>query len=340
MTNYILKDESASYYECGFSCDSQIFIRLGNEAFYITDGRYTIEAKEALKDAEVIEADTNLLKSANSLLKDTKIKEILYDPKEWSVYEFEKLKDNLNIKFTPKENFLQIKRIIKTDKEIELLKKAVKLGADRFEQYAKRLTTLLDKDERYLYFEAYDILSTHGENQISFEPIIALDQNSAKPHAHPTSHRLKEDSFILFDAGVKYQRYCSDRTRCTSFNPNLNFEKKQYFKNKKKQKIYDIVLKAQEEAIKAIRPGIKAKEIDKIARDVIENAGYGKYFVHSTGHGVGLDIHEEPYISKTSETLIDENMIFTIEPGIYLEGEFGVRIEDMVRVTKDGVEVL
>ena len=339
MRNYILKDESGSYYECGYSCDSQIFIKLENEAFYITDGRYTIEAKQRVKNAKVIEAKESLLESAKELLKKSSLKEIVYDPKEWSIFEFEKLKDDLLVTFTPKENFLQKMRIIKSDEEIELIKKAVQIGKERFDLFAKRLEKLQGFSEKYLYFEALDVMSDHGENEISFEPIIALDENSAKPHAHPTNHKLKDSSFILFDAGVKYQRYCSDRTRCTNFS-KLNFKKSQRFKSKKEQKIYDIVLKANEEAIKKVRPGIKAKEIDKIARDIIEDAGYGKYFVHSTGHGVGLDIHEEPYINKKSETIIEENMIFTIEPGIYLEGEFGVRIEDMVRVTKDGAEIL
>ena len=340
MENYILKDESGSYYECGYSSDSQIYIHIGDEAFYITDGRYTIEANQMVKDALVVEAKESLLKSANNILKDAKPKQIYYDPKEWSIYEFEKLRDSLDIKFIPKESFLQKKRVIKTSQEIELIKKAAIIGADRFDEYAKRLQNLSSKDERYLYFEALDVFTHHGENEISFEPIIAIDHNSAKPHAHPTSHTLNPDSFILLDAGVKYQRYCSDRTRCSLFCDDLSFKKIQNFKNPKHQKIYDIVLKANEEAIKKVRPGIKAQEIDKVARDVIEDAGYGKYFVHSTGHGVGLDIHEEPYINKKRETIIEENMIFTIEPGIYLEGEFGVRIEDMVRVGKNGAEIL
>ncbi len=340
IENYILKDENAVYYECGFSCDSEIFIKLGSEAFFITDGRYTIAAKEAIKDALVIESKDSILKSAIEILQKSGIKKIAINPKEWSVFDFDKLSSKLDIEFEYKENFSQKKRIIKTQNEIDLIKEAVKRGAKSFDEYAKKLPSLLNRDEKYLFFEAIESLSHHGEYDLSFEPIIAIEKNSAKPHALPSDTLLKEDSFILFDAGVKYQRYCSDRTRCTTFNENLNFDKEQKFQNKRYQKIYDIVLKANQEAIKAIRPGIKAKEIDKIARDVIEKSGYGKYFIHSTGHGVGLDIHELPIINKKSETILEENMIFTIEPGIYLEGEFGVRIEDMVRVTSDGVEIL
>jgi Xaa-Pro aminopeptidase len=179
-------------------------------------------------------------------------------------------------------------------------------------------------------------MSSYGKYDLSFDPIVAINANAAKPHALPTSKRLKLNNLILVDAGVKYKRYCSDRT-CTS---NANFEKfsfkrEQKFKNKKHQKIYDLVYKAQLNAISKARVGMKASQIDNLTRSVIEKAGFGKYFVHSTGHGVGLDIHEFPNINSRSDIIIEDNMVFTIEPGIYLPKEFGVRIEDTV-VMKNG----
>ena len=148
------------------------------------------------------------------------------------------------------------------------------------------------------------------------------------------------NDLILLDAGVKYKRYCSDRTRTAFFKKDFKFNKKQQFAKKKIQKAYDTILKAQETAIKKARSGMKAKEIDKIAREIIEKNGFGKYFVHSTGHGVGLDIHEMPYISPKSETIIEDGMVFTIEPGIYLKGDFGIRIEDMVVMHKGKAHIL
>ena len=186
---------------------------------------------------------------------------------------------------------------------------------------------------------AESILRDFGKRDISFEPILAIGENSAKPHALPTGRELKKGDLLLFDAGVKYKRYCSDRTRTAFYNGELNFKIKQKFGTKKMQKVYDTVLKAHDRAVNKARSGMKASEIDKLARDVIEKAGFGKYFVHSTGHGVGLDIHEMPYISGRSDTVIKDGMVFTIEPGIYLEGEFGVRIEDMV-VMKEGRAVV
>ena len=190
------------------------------------------------------------------------------------------------------------------------------------------------------HFEAESIFKHKGALELSFSPIVALGANAAKPHALPTRKTLQKGELVLLDAGVKYQRYCSDRTRTSVFDEHFNFEKKQQFKDAHQQKVYDTVLLAQEAALKAVKIGVKAKEIDKAARDVIDKAGFGNYFVHSTGHGVGLDIHELPVIGSRSETIIEENMVFTIEPGIYLPEQFGVRIEDTIIVRKDGAEVM
>jgi len=341
--NFILKNENAIYYECGFSCDNSIFLKFGNEAFFVTDGRYVTEAKENIKSAEVINSDFDIYKTSRQILRKNKIKKVIYDPLDWSVANFEKLSSNLNCYFFSKQNFSQKKRIIKDEIEIEKIKKAVSLGREGFENFAKYLRLNGNgKSEKKLFFKANEILCQYGELTPSFDPIIAIDKNAAKPHSLPTDTKLQEDALLLLDAGIKYQRYCSDRTRVIEYSAGkeLNFSKKQNFKDKKQQKIYDIVLKAQEKAIKYAKVGTKAKDIDKAARDVIEKAGYGKYYIHSTGHGVGLDIHELPVISKRSETVIEENMIFTIEPGIYLPNEFGVRIEDMLIMSKNGAQIL
>ncbi len=341
MRNYILRDENAVYYECGFSCDNEIFLKLSDEAFFITDPRYTIAAKESIKNAEVIEAN-DLFKAAREILRKKRAKRLFYNPKEWPLEDFRKISEKISTYFYPKSNFSQKKRIIKTQKEIELIKQAVHIGAEAFDKFSRFLQQNGEgKNEKELLFEISAILSKKGEYDLSFTPIVAIGENAAKPHATATKKSLKIGDLILVDAGVKYRRYCSDRTRTAVFGDHITFKKEQRFKDRKIQKIYDIVLKAQEAAIKAVKPGVKAYEVDKKAREVIEEAGYGKYFVHSTGHGVGLDIHELPVISfKDKETILKENMVFTIEPGIYLEGEFGVRIEDMVVVTEKGCEIL
>lgn len=341
MTNYILKDENAVYHECGFSCDNELFIKLEDEAFFITDPRYTIEAKEMVKNAEVIEAKRDLYVEAKKILRDSKIKKIFYDPSDFTVVQFSKLKQSLKITFKSAPNFSQKKRIIKSDREIELLRTAVKLGSEAFDRFASYLQNEgIGKSEQYINFEAMRELQLHGKYDLSFHPITAVDENAAKPHAYAGEKLLVANALLLVDAGLKYQRFCSDRTRVAQLGNEMSFSKTQTFKDAKKQKVYDTVLKAQEASIKIAKPGIKASDIDKAGRDVIDKAGFGKYFVHSTGHGVGLDIHELPVISKKSSIIIEENMVFTIEPGIYLPDEFGVRIEDMVLATSNGVEIL
>ena len=340
MKNFILLNENAIYFECKFSCDNVIFLNLGKEKYFITDARYTIEAKEFTKGCEVIES-SNLVESAKEILKKNKIKKIVFDPNDFKYSTFIKLTSDIKTQFIQRPNFSQDKRIIKSDEEIEILSKAAKLGRKGFKELAKYIRKNgFKQSEQHLYFKAYEKMSQMGKLDISFEPIIAINSNAAKPHALPTSKKLKLNDLLLVDAGIKYKRYCSDRTCTSTVNfENFSFKREQNFKNKKHQKIYDIVYKAQLNAIENARSGMKAKEIDNLTRSIIEKAGYGKYFVHSTGHGVGLDIHEMPFVNSRSDLIIEDNMVFTIEPGIYLPDEFGVRIEDTV-VMKNGKAVI
>ncbi|MEA3352952.1 MAG: M24 family metallopeptidase [Campylobacterota bacterium] len=335
MKNYILRNENAVYFECGYSCDNVIFLSLNGDNYFITDGRYEIEAKLFAVNCETIIAN-DLIEETRKLLKKFKIKKLHFDPNDFNLLTYEKLKDSLHINFIQKSNFSKLKRIVKTDDEIKLIKKAMDLGRDGFKKFAKYLKKNGEgKSEKFLFFKIKEYLTQKGELDLSFDPIIAVNQNSAKPHALPTTLKLKQNDLLLVDAGVKYKRYCSDRTCTSLFNRKINFKREQHFSSKKEQKIYDIVLKAQQTAISKARSGMKASYIDKIARDIIEKEGFGKYFVHSTGHGVGLDIHEYPNISSRSDIVIEDNMVFTVEPGIYLSNKFGVRIEDTV-VMKSG----
>lgn len=340
MQNYILQNENAVYFECGYSCDNVIFLSLGGDNYFITDGRYEIEAKLEAKNCEVL-ITNDLIKVARKLLKKSKIKKLSFDPTDFTLQRYEKLRSNLDIKFIQKPNFSKEKRIIKTDTEIKYLKKAMSLGRDGFKAFANYIQTDgLGKNEKYLFFKAKECLSFHGLYDLSFDPIVAINQNSAKPHALPTEDVLKKDDLLLVDAGLKYKRYCSDRT-CTSYvSKKLNFSRDQSFSKKEQQKVYDIVRKAQEKAITKVRSGMKASQVDKLARDVIEKAGYGKYFVHSTGHGVGLDIHEYPTINSRNDLILEDNMVFTVEPGIYLSDNFGIRIEDTIVMKKGRGEIL
>ena len=332
--NYILNKENEIYYECGWSADNALFLFLDGEKYVITDGRYTLDAKENA-DAKVIEA-RDLVKKAKELILKKRIKKLKIDPSNWSYKAYSELSKVATLQ--NEENFSFKKRMIKTPDELKIIKEAVRLGAKAFEEFKNSIEEGIDEFE--LSYRFKEKLTNRGRRHLSFEPIVAINENAAKPHAEVSEKILKKGDLLLLDAGIKHKRYCSDRTRTIYIGENIVMEKNQKFP-KHIQKVYDVVLKAQEKAINSLKVGIKAKEIDKIARSVIEDAGYGKYFVHSLGHGVGLDIHEFPFINSRNKTTLKEGMVFTIEPGIYIPGEFGIRIEDMVVINYDGkVEVL
>ena len=338
--NYIVKDENAIYYECAYSSDNALFLKLGSEAFFITDSRYKLDAQENVKDATVI-IDRDLYAQANQLIKKSKIKKLHFDPKEWDIFSLEKIKNGLKTKLKEVPDLSHKKRIIKSSEEIITLKKAAFLGAKAFDNFAEMIQKHgFKKDEHMLTFMAKAMLSQKGQYELSFDPIVAINGNAAKPHALPTDKKLKKHDLLLVDAGLKYNRYCSDRTRTVSAGKCFEFTTEQKFKKKKIQKAYDVVLKAHDNAIAKARSGMKAKKIDALTRDIITKAGYGDYYVHSTGHGVGLDIHEMPYIASKSDTIVEDGMVYTIEPGIYIPGEFGIRIEDMVAMVAGRAVVL
>jgi Xaa-Pro aminopeptidase len=339
--NRIHRDESALYYACGYSCDNAIYLKLGSEAFFITDGRYTVDAEEQVQGAEVITAH-DLPKETIKRIRKSTITKIIYDPKEWDVYTFDRLQTKTDIRWTPKLLLAQKTRIIKRPEEITILGEAARIGASAFDAFAALVDVAgIGLSEKKLFQVAQAALNGDEGRGLSFDPIVAIGANAAKPHAHPDADTiLKRGDLLLFDAGIKHKRYCSDRTRTVRIKKHFAFDTDQHFKVKQTQRAYDAVRKAHDKAITKARSGMRANKIDAIARDVIEKAGFGKYFVHSTGHGVGLDIHELPVISSRSRTRILDGMVYTIEPGIYIPGKFGIRIEDTVVMEEGRARIL
>lgn len=375
FSHFITQDESAQYFEVGYSCDNAILLCLGDERVFITDARYTTEASENLYSGVELVQSNNLLESAINILSKSAIKSLSFDSTQLSVSAFEKLKSTLQIELKPTPNFHQMLRICKSEQEISLIKESQRLNKEAYKRFAKIIDEICsDKNSAYqkvflddshslsekeLFAIAKVVLENGGKYDLSFFPILAINQNAAKPHALPSDKKLQNGDLLLFDAGIKYKRYCSDMTRTARINfgcekcknggkqksseaksSGTHFDKSQTFANKELQKIYDTVLKAQENCIKNLRAGMSGKQIDALARGVIQKAGFGKYFSHSTGHGIGLDIHEQPFISARSETIIEDNMVFSIEPGIYIPQHYGVRIEDLVVVRGGKAEVL
>jgi Xaa-Pro dipeptidase len=230
--------------------------------------------------------------------------------------------------------FISRLRIVKDEEEIELMREAAKI-ADRVVERVMNEKLVGKKEKEVARFIENEIIEL---SEKSFDAIVASGPNGANPHHTPTERRISEGDIVITDFGAKYNGYCSDITRTFSIGKP----------SERVIEVYNIVKEAQEEAFQAVREGALAKEIDSVARSIIASRGYGERFTHRTGHGLGLDIHEEPYIAQTSDVVLRNGMVFTIEPGIYLEGEFGIRIEDDVvlvngrgeRLTKTSRELI
>lgn len=219
-------------------------------------------------------------------------------------------------------------RMCKDEEEKELMRKASSLNDASMEKIIKAISeNNSEKKMAGILSNIYEELETEG---FSFPPIIAYGANGADPHHETDNSILKPGDNIIFDIGCKYKSYCADMTRTVFYK----------YASDKAREVYNIVLEANKKAIDAIKPGVRFCDIDKVAREHIEKHGYGKYFTHRTGHSIGIEVHDLGDVSSVNTDTVQPGMIFSIEPGIYLPGEVGVRIEDLVLVTYDGCEVL
>ena len=229
-----------------------------------------------------------------------------------------KIRDDFEV---DSKTYVNRQRMIKTPSEIEKITKATEIAQESF----KQLDILNNNcSEKEVAFDLVRHMIENGASKESFDTIVTSGASSSLPHAIPEAKKLSQP--ILIDWGAIYDGYCSDNTRTMVYT---EFQ----------HEIWDIVAEAHDKAIKAIRPGMKCCEVDKVARDIIEDYGYGDKFIHSTGHSLGLDIHESPGFSPRDETVIEKGMVLTVEPGIYLEGEFGVRLEDTVEIN-NGAKII
>ncbi|BDC19562.1 peptidase M24 family protein [Acidianus sp. HS-5] len=242
---------------------------------------------------------------------------IAIDDQLWSLFTV-----NLIKKFSPStlliaSTLLKELRMRKDEKELEIMKEGLNIAEKSFMQFLNEIKE--GDSECKLADKLEEIFKDNGAEGVSFKPILTSGPNTSMPHLRCTDRKVKRGDIIIVDFGVKYKGYSTDTTRVVSLGkPSGEVEN-----------IHDIVLEAQESAERA-KNGMKGKEIDSIAREIISKAGYSQFFIHRTGHGIGIDVHEDPYISQDSEQVIEENMTFTVEPGIYLPEKFGIRIEDMV----------
>lgn len=322
----VSKPENVRYLSGFTGSNGQLFIT-AKTAILITDFRYfRVARKQLAKGIRVYDQKNGIKKLAG------RIKTVGIEEGYLTVFKFNALKKALKgVRFKTTDFLIEKMRMIKDDSEIKIIKKGVKIMEMALTDFHKTIRT--GQSEEEMSWKLLTIAKKHGAEGSSFPPIICFGKNTADVHHQLENNKLKKGDKILVDFGIKYKGYCTDMTRV--------FYQTQGKGKAVEQKIYSTVLEANLAAIEAIKAGAKFSDVDKAARSVIKKAGYEKYFGHATGHGVGLKIHEHPSVSELSDEKVMPGMVFTIEPGIYIEGVGGVRIEDMVYVNGKGeTEVL
>ncbi len=291
-----------------------------NQRFLLTDGRYTEQAKKDSPDWSVITYKKGLVNEIKRISNEIALKTIGFESRYITAYNLNKLKKEIpEISFIPLDGIIEEQRQIKTEPEIEKIKTAIKIAEDVFEESLNFLKPRIT--EKKLASIITDMLFLRSECP-SFPTIVAGGQNSALPHAIPSDREIKEHEPVIIDMGARYDGYCSDMTRTMFINEPDDTLKE----------IYRTVRDAQKMAIAKIKAGLTGREIDQISRDFIKQKGFGRYFNHSLGHGVGIAVHEAPSFSMRYKKQIKKGMIVTVEPGIYIPGLGGVRLEKMILI--------
>ncbi|ALC81586.1 MULTISPECIES: M24 family metallopeptidase [Bacillus] len=312
-------------YMTGFTGSSGLAVVSKDRAAFITDFRYMDQANEQIDGFEIIEHKGNLTKKAVETMKDMGIKSIGFEQDKMTYGTYAAyLKQYPDANFVPTSQTVEKLRLIKTPEEIKILEEAAKIADEAFSHILTFIKPGISELSVANELEFY--MRKLGASESSFDTIVASGARSALPHGVASDKIIEPGDFVTLDYGAYYKGYCSDITRTVSVGKPSD----------KLKEIYQVVLEAQLHARKHIKPGISGKEADALARSIIAEKGYGEYFGHSTGHGLGMEVHENPALSIKSEWELEKGMVVTVEPGIYLSGLGGVRIEDDIVLTEDG----
>ncbi len=326
----IYSQENRRYFT-GFNSSDGYLLITKNEAVFFTDSRY-IEAAEKSISACKCKLVTRVSKEVKDYIKDNNILKIYIERARMTVDMADFLKTAfLPCRVTPSkklESEIDRLRAIKTSGELECIKKAQKIAEDAFEHILTFIKPGVTEKSIALELDFY--MLSHGAEALSFETIAVSGKKTSMPHGVPDDNIVQNGDFVTMDFGAVYKGYHSDMTRTVAVGSATE----------EQRKIYDIVARAQLSSLEILKSGIPCRDADKAARDIITNEGYGEFFGHGTGHGVGVEIHESPSLSPKSEAILQTGNIVTVEPGIYIPDKFGVRIEDMAYITEDGYENL
>jgi Xaa-Pro aminopeptidase len=316
-------------YLTGYAGTNGLALVTPSETHFFTDPRYALEASQNIT-CKLHIAKGPLIEAVAGLVKRKKLKKIGFEPAWLNLEQHQKLKDLLPLGYSlqPLAGVVENLRMTKSPQEIDQIRKSVQVNSEAYARTLRRVR--LGMRERDIAAELDYQMRLHGAEKPAFDTIVATGARSALPHAQPTGRRLEENDLLLIDMGASLDGYMSDMTRMAFLG----------IPTKRVRTLYGAVREAQMAGIEAVRPGVTAARVDGAAREVLKRHGLDRQFVHSTGHGLGLEIHEGPRIGKKDQTKLRAGMVITIEPGAYIDGLGGVRIEDTVLVTASGCEVL
>ena len=326
---FIVSQPENRRYISGFTGSAGLLFITPDLALLLTDFRYIEQASKEATDFEIVRLTTGFTSQLPVLLSEHSLKTIAFESAHITVAQLKKWQEAAsNVDWIPTENAVETLRMIKDEKEVQAIRRAVQLTDEAFAHLTRTLRPHTTELEAAWELESY--MRIHGAEKVAFDLILGSGLNGAMPHATSSAKEILPGEPIVIDIGAVVDGYHSDMTRTVCLGrPDERF-----------LEVYDVVLRAQETAERAIRPGITGQEADEIAREVIRDAGFGPHFGHGLGHGVGLAIHEGPRLGQTSTEILQPGMTVTVEPGIYLPDWGGVRIEDLVVITEDGCEIL
>ena len=328
----LITSDVSRRYLCGFQSSAGVILITREQSYLIIDSRYFDKARERVTDCTVILMD-NIKEQLTDLLIKHGIRRISVESERMTLSELEDYKEKLHFAEFDTSSMLSdalnALRVIKTPDEVEKIKAAQRIAERAYERLIENIRVGMTEKQVAAMLNYY--MMGFGADGLSFDTIAASGVNSASPHAVPTDKPLQKGEFLTLDFGALLDGYHSDMTRTLCVGRP----------SKKMEEVYNSVLQANLDAIDAVRPDISGKVVDSVARSTLNAfGGYEQYFGHGLGHGVGLEIHEAPTMSRRSTSMLRAGMIVTVEPGVYISGEFGVRIEDMVLVTENGCENL
>ena len=324
---FLVSDLKNIRYLTGFRGSSALLLVTGGDAFFFTDFRYREQARREVKGCEIVVPAGALLRHVRKTLKGLGIRSVGFEfSAPYGLYHG--LKGDFALRAV--RGMVEDLRVRKGREELRLIRKAVRRAEEAFSEIRPGIRAGVT--ERAVALTLEESLRRKGCSRIPFDIIVASGENAALPHASPSDKRLEPGDLVVIDWGGEADGYFSDMTRTLLVRGGTDTERK--------VEMYNTVLKANRSAIRTAGAGVRAADVDRAARDLIGRAGYGDFFGHGTGHGVGLDIHESPRISLISKDILGEGMVFTIEPGVYIPGKGGVRIEDMVHIGEKGPRLL